>query len=537
MQAVELRTLDGPNLFMLKPAIKIEISAKPDSRVAEQAGPFRRDGANGPSAAGPRAVAHALRDVLLALHERSGMDPGEIVVRDLEEQGHVAVAFAWSRRGASKALGHVAWQIVSSEAVNIDEAITDIEKLLGAPAAIEDVPEMFPDRERHIPVIDITGTNGKTTTTRLVSSILRQAGKRVGWTSSSGVMIDGDVVLEGDYTGPSGARRVFDEPGLDAAVLETARGGILLRGLGYEHNEVSVMTNISADHMGMHGVHSLEVLTEVKAVVARVTNADGYAVLNADDPRVLAVRNVATAQPFLFSRISDNANVEEHIRAGGWALRADDGHITWHHHGKSEFVTTLDDVPITFGGRAEHMVENALAAAAACLAIGLTVDEVRKGLNVFRNRPQDNKGRLNVFDKDGATVVVDFAHNEAGLGYLLKFARSFCRDDSRLVVVVGTAGDRDDNAIEAIGRVAADKADAVIIKDTAKYLRGREAGDMPNILRRAAGDRVCQEWPNERSAFYAGLEQTRAGDTLAVMCIEDSEEILAYLEQHAKPLS
>lgn len=536
LEAVELRTLDGPNLFMLRPAIKLEVAASSEARIADQAGPLLREGADRADS-GPLAIAHALCDVLLALHERLGMDSGEVVVRELEEPGHVAVAFPWIRRGASKALGHLAWRLVSGERVDLEGSLSEVERLLAEPADPDDLPEMFPEADRRIPIIGITGTNGKTTTTRLTASILRLAGKRVGWTSSSGVLVDDEMVLEGDWTGPSGARRVLDEPGLDVAVLETARGGILLRGLGYEHNDVSVMTNVSADHMGMHGVYSLDVLTEVKAVVARVTKPEGYAVLNADDARVLSVRDVIIARPFLFSRTPDNGEMEAHIRGGGWALRVENGRFLWHHDGQVETVTALDEIPITFGGRAEHMVENALAAAAACLAIGLPIQDVRDGLKAFHNRPKENKGRLNVFEKDGATVVVDFAHNEAGLAQLLKFARSFCGKEGRLVVAIGTAGDRDDAAIEGIGRVAADGADAVIIKDSEKYLRGREVGEMPEILRRVVGDRLSRECPNERSAFYAGLEQVGTGDTLAVMCIEDSDEILGYLDEHGTALS
>lgn len=539
MEVVELRTLDGPNLFMLRPAIKLEIAAGPDSRPSDAAfallsehDPDRRR-----SQAGPVAAAHVLKAVLLALHQRLGVERDGIVVREMEEAGHVVVAFPWSRRAASKALGRLAWQIVAGEPVDVDDEMSRIRELLDQPADADDVPEMLRESERTTPIIGITGTNGKTTTTRLASAILRNSGKRVGWTSSSGVMIDDVMVLPGDYTGPSGAQRVFEEPDVDVAVLETARGGILLRGLGYEHNDVSVMTNISADHMGMHGVHSLDVLTEVKSVVARVTTSDGYAVLNADDPRVLNVREVIAANPILFSRSSSNHELDRHVEQAGWALRVVDGEMVWYHDGESEIVALLDDVPITFGGRAEHMVENALAAAAACLALGVSVEDVRNGLKAFRNRAEENRGRLNVFERDGATVVVDFAHNEAGLEHLLRFARTTCAKDGRLTVAIGTAGDREDSAIEGIGRIAAEHADAVIIKDSEKYLRGREAGEMPRMLKRVVGDLAIQVSPNERTAFYRGLELIKAGDTLAVMCIEDSDEILGYLEEHARPVS
>jgi cyanophycin synthetase len=279
------------------------------------------------------------------------------------------------------------------------------------------------------------------------------------------------------------------------------------------------------------------VLTEVKAVVARVTKPEGFAVLNADDPRVLGVREVISARPFLFTRRADHPEVAAHVAQGGWALTVEDGAIVWHHDGAAERLTTLDDVPITFGGRAEHMVENALAAAAACLAIGLDAQTVRDGLARFRNRAEQNRGRLNVYEMNGRTIVVDFAHNEAGLEHLLKFARTFCGSGGRLVTVIGTAGDREDSAITGIGRIAATGADGVIIKDTEKYLRGRTPGEMPALMRPVVGERLVDEAPNERSGFYRGLDLLESGDTLAVMCIEDYDEILGYLDSHANARS
>lgn len=541
MDVAEIRTLDGPNLFMLRPAIKIEIVAAPDATASlpdavveamHQQGLPVDAGARGAS-----GVARTLATVIEWLAKEAGLVIEEVVVREMEEEGRVAVAFPWERRRASRALGKLAWSLVAGEHPDVEDGLSEIRALLAEPPDAEDLPEMYPEIDRTVPTIGITGTNGKTTTTRLVASILRNAGKKVGWTSSAGVVIDEEIVIPGDYTGPSGAARVFAEPGIDYAVLETARGGILLRGLGYEHNDVSVMTNISADHMGMHGVHSLEMLTEVKAVVARVTHPEGFAVLNADDPRVLSVREVIVARPFLFSRRQDNPTVVEHVRSGGWALVVSDGAIVWHHDGVHQHIVTLDEVPITFRGRAEHMVENALAATAACLAVGLDAAQVAEGLRKFRNRPDQNRGRLNVYEVDGATVVVDFAHNEAGLKHLLQFARGFCAEGGRLYAVVGTAGDRDDTALKGIATIAAEQADGVVIKDTEKYLRGRSAGEMPGIMRGIVGDSLICMSPNEREGFHRGLELLARGDVLAVMCIEDYDEILAYLDEHGTSLS
>lgn len=540
MDAAELRTLDGPNLFMLRPAIKLELVADDDETPqipSSIASSIREHGIDpGVDGRGPLGIARSLAAVVVWLGRRLEVSVGDIVVRELEEPGHAAVAFPWERRRASRALGHLAWKIVAGADVDLDEAAEEIRSLLAQAADEDDLPEMLPETSRTVPTIGITGTNGKTTTTRLVASILRNTGGKVGWTSSSGVMIDDELVLGGDYTGPSGAARVFSEPGIDYAVLETARGGILLRGLGYEHNDVSVMTNISADHMGMHGVHSLEMLTEVKAVVARVTRRDGFAVLNADDPRVMSVRDVVSARPFLFTRRDDHPVVTGHIRDGGWGLVVRDGTIVWHHDGEDDGVAALGDIPITFGGRAGHMVENALAATAACLAIGLRADQVAEGLALFRNRAEQNRGRLNVYAMNDATVVVDFAHNEAGLDQLLAFGRSFCQSGCRLYTVIGTAGDRGDEALRGIASIAAGKADGVIVKDTEKYLRGRSAGEMPALMRSIVGDSLVDEASSERGGFYRALEVLEPGDVLTVMCIEDYDEILGYLNEHGKPV-
>ena len=540
MEVAELRTLDGPNLFMLRPAIKIELHVQDGERsrlpaaLREQVESLIAPDA---PADGPRAIAEELAACVAWLHRRAALALDELVVRTMEEPGCVSVAYAWERRHASRLLGRTAWGLLSGEAVNVDASVAEIRRLFDAPVDPEDVPEVWPESRRSIPTIGITGTNGKTTTTRLVASILRNAGHNVGWTSSAGVVINGDVVLPGDYTGPSGAARVFEEPNLDYAVLETARGGILLRGLGYEHSDVSVMTNISADHMGMHGVHSLDVLTEVKAVVARVTRADGFAVLNADDSRVLSVRDQVDARPFLFSRTIDAAAVVNHVDAGGWALAIDHQEVVWFHDGQRDVLTTLNEVPITFAGRAHHMVENALAASAACLAIGLPMKQVRDGLKAFRNRPDQNRGRLNVYDLDGATVIVDFAHNEAGLRHLLEFGRRFCGSGGRQTAVIGTAGDREDGAITGIARIAAELADDVIVKDSVKYLRGRESGNMPALMRAELGDRVTEEAPSEFAGFEAGMKRIQPGDVLSVMCIEDSDRIIEALEKRGRALS
>jgi cyanophycin synthetase len=354
------------------------------------------------------------------------------------------------------------------------------------------------------------------------------------------VVVQGTTVLEGDFTGPAGAARIFDEPEIDEAVLETARGGILFRGLGYESNDVSVVTNVSADHLGVQGVYTVEELARVKQVVAAVTKPEGFVVLNASDPLVMGMVHAIRGRPFLISRDGDQPEFIDHRAAGGWALWVDRGLIRFAHDGVEEGVSDLNDVPITFGGKALHMVENALCAAAAALASGVDIDNVRNGLAKFRNQADQNRGRLNVFEINGATVVVDFAHNAAGLTHLLMLGRGFTFEGGRLIAAIGTAGDRSDDAIIELGALAGEQADVVIAKDTVKYLRGRASGEIPALIRsgtQRANQANVKTAPNEHAAFELGLGLLKPGDTLVIMSIENLDQILNTLSEQGTAIS
>jgi cyanophycin synthetase len=467
-------------------------------------------------------------------------DRPQIEARRLETPHHVAVAFSWSHRTFARLLARTAWEVVQGSTAELGDRLQRLRALGQATPTADDLPEMLRDIDRKLPVIAVTGTNGKTTTTRLIASILTGAGKRVGWTSSSGVLIEGEVVLEGDYTGPAGAARVFGEPGLDVAVLETARGGILLRGLGYESNDVSVVTNVSADHLGLHGVHSVEGLARVKMVVPAVTRPDGFAVLNAGDPLVLAMREQIVARPFLVARTADNQEVATHREGGGWALWVEGTQVRFAHDGEELVLTDLDRIPISFGGRAAHMLENALCGAAACLAIGLDPDKVSAGLAAFRNQPDQNRGRLNVYDVNGVHVVLDFAHNVAGLTHLLNLGRGFAGEKGQVIAVIGTAGDRPDDAFVDMGRLAGERADVVVAKDSQKYLRGRQPGEMLALLNeglRQGGCRLAESAPGEYDAFDQAFVHARPGDAVVVMCVEEVDRLIDRLDHEGARVS
>lgn len=516
MRLVEIRDLDGPNVFFLKPAIKIEFGLEGASLDAVE----------------------ALKPVIHHLHDLAGVVRPEIVVGPLETPEHAALAFNWHHRRFALAVADAAARVAMGESLDLEPTVARLREIVRTTQE-DDAPLLVRDAERTVRAIAVTGTNGKTTTTRLIAHVARLAGWRVGWCSSTGVYIDGVEVLHGDYSGPSGARRVLTEPGLDLAVLETARGGILLRGLAYESNDVGVFTNVSADHLGHLGVHTVEGLARVKSVVVRVTRPEGYAVLNADDPLVLAQRAVIRAQPFLVSQDAMNPGVLAHIAAGGRAVAVDAGNVVAMHGEARTIIAPVASIPITFGGRSRPMIENALCGAAACLAIGLDCDTVRRGLQSFRNTADQNLGRLNLFRAGEVMVIVDFAHNEAGLATLLDFAGMLKQPGGRIIAIIGTAGDRTDDALRGIGRIAATMSDLVIVKGTEKYLRGRDPEELIGLylegLQSAGKEPVAIE-PLELPALLRALDLAQPGDVIAIMAHEQVEEIVAHLRQIGEPV-
>jgi len=540
VKTVEIRDLDGPNIFLLRPAIKLEIAFEPGERpqVSTLAEAFTVG-----ETAETRSLVDAdvdrvltlLAEVVNMLHDRSGTERPEIVTRAMETPGHYVVAWSWLRRKYATDLAHIAFDLVSGalDQADLDVRVGALQELQGRPPGPDDVPAYTLDSNRRVPVIGITGTNGKTTTTRLISAILMNAGHTVGWTSTAGVFVQGEERIAGDYTGPSGASYVLKDPSVDVAVLETARGGMLLRGVGYQSCDIGVVTNVSPDHLGLHGVLTIEGLADVKSLIPRITRPGGFVVLNADDPLVLAMRYKTSARVVLVTRNETHPVVMEHVAAGGWALIVRDGLIHWYHAGLSDVVASLSDIPMTFGGRAAHMVENALCATAAVLAYGLPLDQIRAGLAAFAPDSKQSRGRLNVFEKDGTSVVIDYAHNEAGLGHLLDLGRAFASErGGRLLAVIGSAGDRTEEAMRAMGRMGAERADITIVKRTNHYLRGRSAEEISRLIQEgvmAAGRPPAQESSGELDGLRLALAQADRGDVVVLMSTEEYDDLEAYL--------
>jgi cyanophycin synthetase len=503
VELVELRVLDGPNRFFTRPAVKLEFSGGPPGRAAE--------------AAASAALA------VKRLHNALDLPEPRLTTRHSVDGMRTALAFPWRRRTISQAIGAAAARLALGRSTDRREVASLRATALGP------LPHLPKAR---IPIVAVTGTNGKTTTTRLIAHIASEAGMKVGMTNSDGIYVRGELIEAGDWTGFGGAGRVLAEPGLNLAVLETARGGILLRGIGYGANDVSVVTNISADHLGLQGVDTLDELAEVKAAIVRITRRDGWAVLNADDDRAWSMRHETRANVYAFSLESRSGRVERALDNGGRAAVLDRGHLVLRAAGRRpRRLAPAAELPVTVAGLSGYNIANALAAAAACDALGLTPARIARGLRSFAQDAAGNPGRLNLYERRGTYVVIDFAHNEAGLAGLMDVSRAIA-GSRRVHLAFGTAGDRTDEILHALG-VLAGGADDVIIAEKRHYLRGRRLEDMNELLRAGARDGgytdEIEARPNEVAALQALLARAKRGDVCAVMAHVERAELFAWL--------
>jgi cyanophycin synthetase len=341
----------------------------------------------------------------------------------------------------------------------------------------------------HIPIALITGSNGKTTTVRALAAMARAAGHTAGLCSTEGIVIGGEPTDSGDYSGPAGARAVLRDKRVTLAVLETARGGIARRGLAVDHADVAVITNISADHFGEYGIDTMADLAELKLVVARAVTERGLLVLNADDDVLMATADrlphAANARRALFAADADHPALEALRQQGGATCGARDGRLMLDHAGASHDLSAINHLPLSFNSAASYNTMNLAAAALAAIAgLSLPIDAVRTTLPCFGLDPRDNPGRLERHSYRGATVLIDYAHNPDGLARLLTVARAL--PHKRLLLLLGQAGNRSDEAIAELARAAATaRPDWIVIKELPEMLRGRLPGEVPALLQRA----------------------------------------------------
>ena len=386
-------------------------------------------------------------------------------------------------------------------------------------------------RFRDVPTALVTGTNGKTTTVRLAAHILRAAEYTVGMSSTDYIAIDNEVVDRDDWSGPGGARNVLRHTAVDAAILETARGGLLRRGLGVYKADAAVITNIGRDHLGDFGSRSLDELMNIKWIVSRAVRDSGTLILNADDAHLVARAGDYPGAMAWFSLQPSNPVVRSHVDNGGTAYVLQDGDLVRFEGSESERICAAADIPITLQGAARHNTANALAAAALAFAMGVSMAGVRRGLTTMTQ--EQNPGRGNVFEVDGFRVIVDFAHNPQAIEALLDMAAAM--QGRRKVLCFGQAGDRPDDLIRELARNAWERGlDRVIVSELAHYYRGRGPGEVYGIirdelLRCGAREDQVEHNDEEIESFESALAWAEPGDLVIMLALERSPELYARI--------
>ncbi|MGB5008251.1 MAG: cyanophycin synthetase [Ferruginibacter sp.] len=372
-----------------------------------------------------------------------------------------------------------------------------------------------------IPIIAITGTNGKTTTTRLTAHIAKTAGYKVGYTTSDGVYIQNQLMMKGDCTGPVSSTFVLKDPTVDFAVLECARGGILKSGLAFQNCDVAVVTNISADHIGLGGIDSMEQMAKVKAVVPETVFKHGYAILNADDDLVYAMRDGLSCNIAFFSMDEYNPRIVKHCRDGGYAAVFENGYITIMKGTWKIRVIKVTDVPVTYGGKALHNIMNCLPAVLSTYFWrNIEIEDIRLALQTFIPSSTQTPGRLNLFQFKQFQFLVDFAHNPAGLELLCDFV-SKLEGEPKIGIISGT-GDRRDEDIKELGKISGRSFDEIIIRQD-KNLRGRTAEEIVNLLVEGINETKTKDIPvtiilNEKEAIMHAYNTAKPGSLITIMC-------------------
>ena len=384
-----------------------------------------------------------------------------------------------------------------------------------------------------IPTAMITGTNGKTTTVRLLKAMVDAQGKVPGLSSTDWLMVGDEILDHGDWSGPGGARTILRDSRVDVALLETARGGMLRRGLavGPQEADVVLVNNIAADHLGEWGVQDLDMLADTKFVIR---HAGRHVVINAEDEKSVERAHLVEQPLTWFSLNLDLPHLKKHIASGGKAATLQEGNLCWTQEGETEVFLSASEVPMTLHGAAKHNVANALAAISVAKELGIPDSAIRQGLQSFQSNVKDNPGRMNQFDVKGISVFVDFAHNPHGLSALFEMTANL--PSKRRLVTLGHAGDRNDENLKELARTAAASGvDCILLKEQPKNLRGRKLGEVPRIIHETLLESGYPEnqilrAEDEIQATEMALDWAESGDLLLLLALDRRADVIQLIE-------
>jgi cyanophycin synthetase len=386
-----------------------------------------------------------------------------------------------------------------------------------------------------IPLGIVTGTNGKSTTVRLAAAILAAAGLRAGITSTDYIRVGEKILDHGDYSGPGGARTLLRHPESEVVVLEVARGGLLRRGIGVEHADGALITNIAADHLGEYGINSVSEMAEAKFIVRRALGADAPLILNSDDPESVRLAGSLENRIIWFGLDANRSVLKKHLENKGGAAYLADDWLVLAEHGEARRIIEARDIPVTFGGVARYNISNALGAMALCHTLGVADEALADGLKAFSGDAEVNPGRGNLFEKDGVRIFIDFAHNEHGLNAIADTVRAF--NANRNIVLLGQAGDRRDQEISDLVHAACKlNPDQLLVCELPGYERGRQTGVVRELIR---GFAIIEGVPRDSVKVFdsplegvkRALSDARDGDCLVLLALTQREEVLELVRE------
>jgi UDP-N-acetylmuramyl tripeptide synthase len=370
----------------------------------------------------------------------------------------------------------------------------------------------------------------------MAAAMVRAAGRVAGISSTDWIAVDQAIIDRGDYSGPGGARTVLRDRRVEVAILETARGGLMRRGLALDRADAVLITNVAEDHLGDFALPDLQALADLKWVVTKALDGTGRLVLNAGDPLLVERARKREGRTTWFSAEAENTRLQEGLAHGGDVFTVENGEMVYRSGDQRRALLALAEIPMTLGGAASHNVANALGAAGLAAALGIPLDAIATGLRDTRR--EDHPGRLNVYEFDGVKAIVDFAHNPHGLQALFETGRSLHAE--RRLVLIGQAGDRSDEAIRALADAAwAMQPDRIIIKEMGRYARGRSQGEVPGMLRQrflelGAPAETIGYQEHELAGVREAVEWSRCGDVLILLVHEDVEGVTEFLSNRSR---
>lgn len=551
MKVLRIRALPGPNIYSYGSALllQLEIEAADEKSLSENSGSVKRledlwqkveisSRHMRRIRTTENKLAEMVKNTALGLMKLAGLGEPGAAIRFSGDPRVYEIAVEYEKEKAARFLLETAVETVKAvlrnQSFDIDGAVAQANSIADAEVRGDANAQLADTRK--IPIVAVTGTNGKTTVTRLTAHTLLQTGLNIGTTTTDGILLNGEVIERGDTTGPASARSVLENPAVDIAVLETARGGIMRRGLGWQWADVGIVTNITEDHIGQDGIESLADLVDIKSLIAERVRENGTLILNADDPEsaALATRPAVARigkKIVYFAMAEENRIIKRHADTGGTVYFVRDNWICENSAAGITKIAETNKIPIAMNGTADFQIQNAMAVAAACRALNLPPEKIPAGLYSFQNEIH-NPGRSNFYKVGRGYALIDYGHNPKAMEAICGMTSRW--KDKNVTGIISFPGDRRDDVIEAAGRIAVAGFNRVIVKGDIN-LRGRAKGEVAEMLCRivleAGRQTDCKIVLDAAQAFddaIAGIEENE----VVVFFYEKLAPVLATLEKY-----